>query len=148
MGVAVGLHFFGRFGRGTLVHGVALHRTVGVLVLLQIDAPLEVLEEAHDAGSEESGVREVPQGEFGEERDAPAGDLEGAHALSADEGDLDLHVLAVRLHGLAEFFGEGEVGGFVVARAPGVLLAVGAHLHQQIVLHPFIIVDTLACRLQ
>lgn len=91
------MHFFGRFGRGTLVHGMALDWAVGVFVFLEIDALFEVFKEADDAGSQQSRVREVPQSEFGEESDSLAAHFEGAHSLSADKVDLNINVMALGL---------------------------------------------------
>jgi hypothetical protein len=126
---------FGRLGAGVFQIGIVLDGTKTALVDAEVSAMVRIIDELEDSIGEESGVREVSKGEFGEEEVAVAGDFKGTHFLSPDLEDGDRCFGEVVVNGLLEFFREGEVGGFVVARAPGVLLAVGAdldrHLHER-----------------
>lgn len=124
----VACSFFRRLGVGVLHSGIDFDGTESALVNAKIPAVIGIVLELHNSVGQERGVREVSKCQFGEQQIAVAGDFKGSHFLSSDLEDVDCSTGEAVEDGFFQFFCEGEVGVFVVAGAPGVLLAVGADL--------------------
>jgi hypothetical protein len=94
-----------------------------------------IINKLKDSIGQECGVREIPERKFREEQISIAGDFKRSHFMSSDFDDGDSGFGQVCENGLLQLFGKREVGGLIVARAPGVLLAVGAdfnvHFHER-----------------